>query len=254
MTTPDRNSPCPCGSGKKYKKCCRLLDEGQSARCNLANASRALKEKNVALLQAMFEIFGLERPWDKVKDGMSDAQIREFYKFIADLWPVNTNLLEILPSPDSSLRALYLGENEPEMMLPNVFRFCLYADQILLVNPFDNPNLVAEQFNPLARPGEWRLQTIRVVFQLMMLAPWIDAGLVVLIPDPGDFNRRLRVQTWNLAAERLKGMQVTDKDIEASVMKRRTRNTLLLSPRSYLEHMARKTNPGISDQDVRKTP
>ena len=20
--TPDRNAPCPCGSGKKYKKCC----------------------------------------------------------------------------------------------------------------------------------------------------------------------------------------------------------------------------------------
>ena len=26
----DRNGPCPCGSGKKYKKCClRLLDQGQ---------------------------------------------------------------------------------------------------------------------------------------------------------------------------------------------------------------------------------
>ena len=22
--TPDRNAPCPCGSGKKYKKCCAL--------------------------------------------------------------------------------------------------------------------------------------------------------------------------------------------------------------------------------------
>lgn len=25
-----RNSPCPCGSGKKYKKCCRLLECGRS--------------------------------------------------------------------------------------------------------------------------------------------------------------------------------------------------------------------------------
>ncbi|OGN61351.1 MAG: hypothetical protein A3F09_03655 [Chlamydiae bacterium RIFCSPHIGHO2_12_FULL_49_11] len=22
MTQPERNDPCPCGSGKKYKKCC----------------------------------------------------------------------------------------------------------------------------------------------------------------------------------------------------------------------------------------
>jgi hypothetical protein len=24
MTDPERNSPCPCGSGKKYKRCCYL--------------------------------------------------------------------------------------------------------------------------------------------------------------------------------------------------------------------------------------
>jgi hypothetical protein len=38
---------------------------------------------------------------------------------------------------------LYLGENEPEMMVQNVFRFSLYADQILIVNPFLNPNVLA---------------------------------------------------------------------------------------------------------------
>ena len=25
-----RNDPCPCGSGKKYKKCCMLRDQAQS--------------------------------------------------------------------------------------------------------------------------------------------------------------------------------------------------------------------------------
>jgi preprotein translocase subunit SecA len=25
-STPGRNDPCPCGSGKKYKKCCALKD------------------------------------------------------------------------------------------------------------------------------------------------------------------------------------------------------------------------------------
>jgi uncharacterized protein YecA (UPF0149 family) len=27
-----RNDPCPCGSGKKYKKCHMLIDEGVEAR------------------------------------------------------------------------------------------------------------------------------------------------------------------------------------------------------------------------------
>ena len=26
---PGRNDPCPCGSGKKYKNCCMLKEEGQ---------------------------------------------------------------------------------------------------------------------------------------------------------------------------------------------------------------------------------
>jgi len=207
----------------------------------------------MALLDAMSDIFGMERPWNKVKDGMTDAQIREFYRFIADLWPINTNPQITMPPPDdSTLRALYLGENEPEMMLENVFRFCLYADQILLVNPFDNPNVMAEQFNPIHHPGEWKLQTIRLVYHLMLLTPWIEAGLVVLIPDPGDFNRQLRVKTWDLAAARLRGWRPSDEDLDQSAAMQRARKTMLLYPRSYMERMTREANPGISDEVVRK--
>jgi len=38
MTTPTRNDPCPCGSGKKYKHCCQAKDAAQAAS---ARASRA---------------------------------------------------------------------------------------------------------------------------------------------------------------------------------------------------------------------
>jgi Tfp pilus assembly protein PilF len=31
MTTAGRNDPCPCGSGKKYKKCCLVKDEAAAA-------------------------------------------------------------------------------------------------------------------------------------------------------------------------------------------------------------------------------
>lgn len=27
VETPNRNDPCPCGSGKKYKKCCIDIDQ-----------------------------------------------------------------------------------------------------------------------------------------------------------------------------------------------------------------------------------
>jgi hypothetical protein len=203
-------------------------------------------------MNGMFEVFGLGRPWMKVRDGMTNEQIREFYRYIAELWPVGTNPVDMLPAPDTSLRALYLGENEPELMLQNVFRFCLYADQIILVNPFDNPNLMADEFNPIIHPEEWRIQTLRLVFHLTLLAPWIEAGLVVMIPDPGDFDRSLRVSTWNLASERLKGWKPSDEDLEHALIRERTQRTFLMAPRDYLEHMARETNPGISEEEVRR--
>jgi len=222
------------------------------ARSALAASSQTLRDKNMALLGAMSEIFGLGRPWSKVKDGMTDAKIREFYIFLAELWPLGTDYRRIMPTPDSTLRALYLGENEPEVLLENVFHFCLYTDQIVIINPFDNPNVMADKFNPIYHPGEWRLQTIRLVFHLVLLAPWIEAGLVVLVPDPGDFNRDLRVKTWDLATSRLKGWKPSAEDVEASVMKQRTGNSLLLMPREYVERKARQFNPGLSDAEVGK--
>src|ERR1022692_3048369 len=43
MNVIGRNDPCPCGSGKKYKKCCRGRDEAQ-ARKNRPAAVPALRE------------------------------------------------------------------------------------------------------------------------------------------------------------------------------------------------------------------
>ena len=247
MQQPGRNDPCYCGEKKKYKHCCLSLDETRDSRTGWMRSAQTLQEKNVAVLGAATDIFGLNRSWDKVKDGLSDARIREFYRFVAGLWPVGTDQRHTLPPPDSSLRALYLGENEPEMMVQNVFRFSLYADQILVVNPFLNPNVIAEDMNPIARPGEWRIQTLRLIYQLAQLAPWIEAGLVVLIPDPGDFDRSLRVKTWDLATARLKGTRPSPEDIDRSMIKARTRRALLLSPRDYVERTLREANPGITD-------
>ena len=252
MRPPSRNDPCHCGAPRKYKHCCLRLDEQRQAHADYARQARTLRDKNLTLLVGASEIFGLDRPWKEVKEGFTDARIRAFYEFVAKLWPKGTDLLQALPTADSSLRALYLGENEPELMVQNVFRFSLYADQILVVNPFINPNIVSDELNPILRPGEWRIQTLRLVYQLKLLAPWINADLVVLIPDPGDFDHSLRLKTVSLAAARLKGTKPSKEDIDQTMMRDRTAKALLLAPRRYLDRMVRKTNPGISDEKVRE--
>ena len=41
MTKPGRNDPCPCGSGKKYKKCCMARDEAARGEATRTEASSA---------------------------------------------------------------------------------------------------------------------------------------------------------------------------------------------------------------------
>ena len=251
MAQVGRNDPCPCGSQRKYKRCCQRLDEERPARLKSARSAQTLRDKNLALLGAAHDIFGLDRPWPKVKAALSDGQIREFFAFVANLWPTGTDLEGMLPQPDSSLRALYLGEYEPELMLENVFRFCLYTDQILLTNPFPNPNFIAEQFNPINHPDEWRLQTLRLIFHLALLGPWIDSGLVVLMPDPGNFNRELRVKTHDLAEKRLKGWKPSDEDLDQSMAKVRMFQTSLLWPREFWDRKLREQEPNMREDEIR---
>ncbi len=50
MTKISRNAPCPCGSGKKYKKCCLLQKEAEAAemRKNMEqNLEKAMDEVDV---------------------------------------------------------------------------------------------------------------------------------------------------------------------------------------------------------------
>lgn len=252
MARPGRNDLCYCGSGTKYKKCHLELDENAAKRVEWARASRTIYEKNLALIAAAKEIFHFEKPWDEVKAKMSDARIRAFYEFVAHLWPPSTPIQATLPPPESNLRALYLGENQPEAMLDNVFRFSLYADQIILVNPFENPHMFRERFNPIVHPEEWRTQTLRVAYQLLMLAPWVASGIVVMIPSPGDFNIPFLLKTVEMAKARLGPDFLSDEDVDETLFADVMRRQFFLMPPESMAEIARRAIPGISDEEVER--
>lgn len=252
MERPGRNDPCHCGSGRKYKKCHLELDANEQKRVEWARGPRTIYEKNLALIATAKEIFHLERPWDEVKSKMSDARIRAFYQFVGELWPPNTPIRETLPAPESNLRALYMGENQPESMLENVFRFSLYADQIILINPFETPHMFRDEFNPVLHPEQWRIQTLRVAYQLAMLAPWVAAGIVVMIPSPGDFNPPFFMKTIEMAKARLGPNFLKDEDVDEITYADVARKQLFLTPPEYLADQARKAIPGISDDEIQK--
>jgi hypothetical protein len=189
-----RNQRCPCGSGKKFKNC----HAGQPFSIE---RDMSVHFRNRALLRAAEDIFGFRkgRNWTDFKTKISGREIQEFYGVQASLWRPETDWFAIMPTPDSKLRGLYLGDIRPELILQNLTRFSLYSDQLFVVDPFHNPWILKPEFNPIENPDQFKSDTLKLVYFLFQIAPWIESGLVQLIPDPGDFNLDLKRESWRLA-------------------------------------------------------
>jgi len=66
------------------------------------------------------------------------------------------------------------------------------------------PNCIAPKFNPIAHPELYKSDLLKTALMLLQLAPWINDGIVVLLPNPGDFDYPLQMAFWNAARERWK--------------------------------------------------
>lgn len=163
-----------------------------------------LYQRNIELMLAVIDILKLEKysDWSEMKRQFSRDHVKALYEHMAWLWPVDTDVSQLLSYEENQLRALYVGDMRPETVRQSIIRHSLYCDQILVVNPFMNPWCVAEQYNPLVHPEQYLEDTLRWLHFTIQLMPWIESGHVVLIPDPGDFDYKLRTSTWDQAKER----------------------------------------------------
>jgi hypothetical protein len=213
-----------------------------------------LQERNVALLDAIPGIFDFKAKssLEDLKASVTAKNVRTLYDYIAWLWPPSTNVPNLLPRPDTKLRALYLGDARPEAIVRNVFRFGLYADEILAISPFHNPWIMAESFNPLVNPDQWRSDTLKLLLFVGTLDPWVRAGLVTLVPNPNLYDPELFRRTAALAKDRLRGYKPTPQDIRDVSVEEETKRMFMTAPLSFFERTARELNPDLSEAGVQE--
>lgn len=195
-----RNDRCPCGSGLKYKKCHlgRQLDVYPEP-----FKGRSIKERNLILLEAIGDIFfGKGEAWEAMRHSITEDKVKEFYRVIAWLWPPQTDITPLLPKPDAKLRGLYTGDEKPQEILQNIVRYSLYTEEIVVVSPFLAPLTMKPEFSPIYAPGKYRQDTLELIYFAYALAPWIEAGIVNMIPNPMDFDFRLRKEIYGMAEKR----------------------------------------------------
>jgi hypothetical protein len=244
-----RNAPCFCGSGKKFKHCHyrKPFDPDREV---------TVHQRNRVLLAAAFDIFGFSkgRSWTEFKKNISGDQIRRFYEVQANLWPPETDWPAIMPMPDGQLRGLYLGDIRPELTLKNLIRFSLYTDHLFVIDPFHNPHIMQPEYNPIENPDQFKTDTVNLLHFLLSVAPWIDAGLLSIIPDPGNINVRLKWATARLAQARIGDRKPDERDLEEAraVGHDELRRVLFALPEESLFRLLEKSGQTLSDGQKQK--
>jgi len=251
----DRNDKCPCGSGLKFKKC----HQGKPLQIYPEPfKGRSIRERNMVLLKAIKDIFfNKGESWNEMRDTLSEDKVRELYRIIAWLWPPQTDLTPLLPKPDKTLRGLYTGDTRPQDILQNVVRYSLYTEEIIVVSPFLAPLTINEKFSPLAHPKQYRQDTLELIYFAYSLAPWIEAGIVQMIPNPMDFDYRLRKEIYTMAELRYEANKdMYDSEINKIVAeegKMEFERMYRRIPEEALRRKLKNFKPGITQNEIDRT-
>jgi hypothetical protein len=184
------NDFCGCGSVYAFKDCCQRLPASERPSWEVCG----LRERNLMFCNAIQGILGLSdgASWEDVRRNLSDEQVTRIHRAFAGLWPEDTDLASLLPRPNPKvLRSVYMGFSDPRTVAAAVLGWLPFVDEIVLVNPFFLGTRMKPEFSPIESPTGHKMQTLKNVMLLLVLEPFIRAGIVHLVPDPGEVSAPL---------------------------------------------------------------
>jgi hypothetical protein len=243
-----RNDPCPCGRLAKFKDCCENKFNWE-ALCRAGGDWRphvSIRGRNLHFYNSMMEALGLASEKDlslrSYKAAFSAATVRQLHELVLDVWPPNLDIADALrPDPDD-VSGLYVGDYDREYLSLALVRHSVYANKILIVDPFIYARAMRDEYNPVLNPEQYRTMTLRNVNLWTAVMPWVRAGIVEIIRTPGDFDHRViwesnKRQEEKFAAndELRKAAEITKKEMMRRHYSRMSKqNLLLMAPDDYI--------------------
>ncbi|MDO9218482.1 MAG: DUF4238 domain-containing protein, partial [Lacisediminimonas sp.] len=114
LTTLRGGDICGCGSDRSYRVCCQT----RPVHLRPSWTELSIRERNLALYRATVEILRMEpgTTWAEVRRDLTDDQISRLYGAFTAFWPLETDLLQLLPKPDGRPRAVYTGSIHPALI------------------------------------------------------------------------------------------------------------------------------------------
>lgn len=250
---PRPRDACGCGSGKPFKDCCEPKPEALRPAWN----ERSIRERNLMLRNAIVNILELEsgKDWVQIRNELTDDKIGEIYHLYEGLWPLETDLLALLPKPDGAARAVYTGSIHPSSITDFALAAPLYFGELIVPHPFVHSGIMRKEYRPTEHPKSYRQEFLKAVMFFLKLVPLVDLGLINLIPDPCDFDFHLRQQMMNMAQARAATMQFDPKS-DARLYKQMeedNRRGIMLMPPDSMRRQFRKLLPHLNEEQIEAT-
>lgn len=246
------NEFCGCGSAYAFKDCCQHLPASERPPWEIYG----LRERNLMFCNAVQRILGLsdDASWEDVRRDLSDEQVKRIHSVFASLWADDTDLASLLPRPNSKvLRSVYMGFSDPRTIEAAVLGWLPFVDEIVLVNPFFIGTRMKPEFSPIESPAGYKMQTLKNVMLLLILEPYIRAGLVHLVPDPGEISAPLGHHVRKVLTQRTEGWKPPKGDGQKRFLelaKEETRRAILMLPEEHQRRLIAKQRP---DADTEMT-
>ncbi|MFC1652835.1 DUF4238 domain-containing protein [Planctomycetota bacterium] len=223
---------------------------------NILNAVEVpnITDQNNMLLDASEQIFGISNENDLVelRNGIPEEKIRTFYSVIEDLWPAGTDTLSNLPKADGSFSIIYSGLFDLDALLCNLLSFGIYADKILICNPFPNPCCLQDEKKPTLHPSIYQVVTYRLLYLLhMYLKPWIRAGLIQIIPNPMSIDFAFRELAVKHAEKRREEYESFDADV-GYLESQYQRNMFWRTPNNHIIRRIKELHKDIKEDEIKE--
>lgn len=182
-----RNDLCPCESGRKFKFCCSgtvdwdaIFQRGRDYRDHLSVRGRNLYFAARISEALQLDALGKTRSLKDYKAAFTADAVRRIHEAVMEVWPPHIDIFEVLKRPSADVSGLYIGDYDSEYLKRAIVRHSIYANRILLIDPFVYPASVRDEYNPILNPAQYRAQTLKNVNLWIDLLPWIRAGVVAL--------------------------------------------------------------------------
>lgn len=241
---------CGCGYGRPFGMCCKSKPLALRPTWD----TLSIRERNMMLYNGIVNVLGLEpeKDWVQIRRELTDGKIRQIYHLYEALWPLETELFQLLPKPDGVPRAIYTGSIHPTTIVEFALGASLYFGELTIQHPFVHAGTVKKEFSPVENPRSYRQEFLKTVIFFLTVMPLVERGLVNLIPDPCDFDVHLRDQMLQMARTRSTGIRIdshTDTNLK-ELAEQDFKRSIMLMPRDALRSRLLKALPDLDGTNV----